>query len=191
MGGSDGSGNLHEGISSDFTGIEVFGTSVIGLSFLEVSLDLGVVEEEVLCDLLLGDALGPGNDSRKIGGNRFAGSKLSGEGLSDSHKLGDSVRPVLGLDISEGSGESSLDGITSVVAGFNFLEVVLFNKAIKHSSNDSSDTLGSDGRKGNGSLGLLLVKINSHLDAAESMSLSFTVVRETERAARIDATGLL
>merc|ERR1711957_969965 len=152
--GVDGSDGEDEGIGSGFTGIHVLTTGVVSFDRGDISEDGLVVDQEVLLDssLKLGgvlEGLGPGNDGGEVGGNGLAVSKLSGKGSSDSHEVLNSSGNVIGLGISEGLGEVSLEGLTTIVAGLNFGELVLLNKSVEKSSNNSGDSLGGDWGKGN------------------------------------------
>merc|ERR1711957_822679 len=157
--GVDGSDGEDEGIGSGFTGIHVLTTGVVSFDRGDISEDGLVVDQEVLLDssLKLGgvlEDLGPGDDGGEVGGDGLAVSKLSGEGSSDSHEILNSSGNVIGLGISEGLSEVSLEGLATIVTGLNFGELILLNKSVEKSSDNSGYSLGGDWGKGNGLSGV-------------------------------------
>jgi hypothetical protein len=132
------------------------------------------MEEEVLLNSSFGDSLSPGDDGCEVTGSGLAISKLSRESLGNSNELFSSIRPVLGLDISNDLGKVSFERGSLVSALLNFGEVVLDNKTLKESSYESGDSSRGDRREGS-RFGRLSVEIDSHLDVTESVSLSLDV----------------
>lgn len=145
LGRVDRSSDLHESISGSSSRVHVFSSGEVGFNFLNVSLDLGVVEEEVLLNSGLVDSFSPGDDMSDIRLDSFTGRKLGGEGLDDLHELGNSILPVGVSSISKSLDEVSLKGLGTIVALLNLVELVILNKSVEEPSNESSNSLGSRG----------------------------------------------
>jgi len=174
--GVNGSSNNLKGISSSLSSIKEFTSSEVVLYSGNISLNLSFMEKEVFGNCLLVNGLGPGSNSSDIGCDGLASRKLSGESSSNGLKLGDSSSEVFVFSILNGSSDVSLKGLASIVASFNFSEIVFLNESIHKSSEEKRDRL----RARKTELGMLLVEVNSHFDVAKSVSLGLLVFSVVE-----------
>jgi hypothetical protein len=149
LGRVDRSSDLHESISCSSSRVHVFSSGEVGFNFLNVSLNLSVVEEEVLLNSGLVDSTSPGDDMSDIRFDSFTGRKLGREGLGDLHELGNSIFPLGVSSISKSFDEVRFERLGTIVALLNFIELVILNKSVEESSNESSNSLGSR-ESGNG-----------------------------------------